>query len=250
MLITVIIPTYNRSRTLPMAILSLLRQGPAVDLDILIIDDGSTDSTPSVINELMHQHPQIRQIRQTNAGVTNARNTGLRHLKPGTEFVTFLDSDDLSPANRFVSDLPLLLANTELDLTYGKMMMVECLDYSTFEPVEGTRRIDLVGIHLSAGIYRRRLIERIGFFDVSLPQAEDTDYLLRIFESGAKFLQTETSCLYYLRHEGNMTNDTVLSARCFAAAVFKSICRRRADPSIVLHKPNFDVKALQAFIRT
>ena len=245
MKITVIIPTYNRVATLPRAIESLLRQGDVADLDILVIDDGSTDATPQVLAALTREHGNLRSVRQDNTGVAGARNTGLAHLLPQTQLVSFLDSDDVSPPGRFAADLPWLQADAALDLTYGRMSLVDDIEVGTLTPPSHARRVDVVGIHLSAGIFRRRLIDRIGRFDTTLRQAEDTDYLLRIFEADTAFLQTDTLCLYYLRHPGNMTRDIPEATRCFAAAIHKSMQRRRANPSIVLRKPKFVLQPLQ-----
>lgn len=239
MLTTVIIPTYNRAALLPRAVNSLLRQLRDVPLDIVVADDGSTDDTPQVLTTLAAAHPQVRWFRQDNAGVASARNLGLRNLHPQAQWISFLDSDDVSPAGRFAADLPLLQADPTLDLTYGRMSLVDDIAAESLEPTPTSRRIDMTGIQLSCGLYRRTLIDKVGVFDLSLPQAEDTDYLLRIFESGARFVQTSTNCLYYFRHTGNMTLDTAAAKRCFAAALFRSIQRRKADPSRVLHKPDF-----------
>ena len=241
---TVIIPTYNRATHLPRAITSLLRQRDAVDLDILVVDDGSTDETPALLSDLARQHPCIRWLRQPNAGVAGARNAGLANLLPETSFVTFLDSDDVAPPGRFASDLPRLQAGPDAALTYGRMMLVEALDPETLLPTATAKRVEVVGISLACAIFRRALIERIGAFDLALRQSEDTDYLLRAFESGAGFIQTDTLCLYYVRHPGNMTRDTIEAKRSFALAVLKSMQRRRADPGIVLNKPDFVLQPL------
>jgi glycosyltransferase involved in cell wall biosynthesis len=241
---TVIIPTYNRAALLERAIASLLRQTCDADLDILVIDDGSQDETQEVLTRLCHSHAEIRAVRRANGGVTAARNTGLANLLPETEFVTFLDSDDISPVGRFARDLPRFAADPILDFTYGRMMLVDQIDEVNLVPTADSRKVEVVGIHLSAAIFRRDLVDRIGPFDEDFRQAEDTDYLLRIFESGARFEQTETLCLYYRRHEYNMTRDTNLARRSFSAAILKSVQRRKNNHSICLSKPRFDVQSL------
>ena len=80
MKITFIIPTYNRASFLPMAVRSVFDQHGSYDLDVLIVDDGSTDNTPDVITEICQSYPQVRTVRQENAGISAARNTGLRNL--------------------------------------------------------------------------------------------------------------------------------------------------------------------------
>ena len=241
---TIIVPTYNRAALLGRALESLLRQRHVANLDILVIDDGSEDATPAVLADLGRKHAEIRVVRRDNGGVTAARNTGLANLLPETAFVTFLDSDDVSPTGRFAADLPRFAADPDLDLTYGRMMLVDPIDDAALAPAAGARTVEIVGIHLSAAILRRRVVDRVGCFDVDFRQAEDTDYLLRVFESGARFEQTDTLCLYYRRHEHNMTRDTATARRSFAAAIFKSMQRRKVNAGVSLAKPKFDVQAL------
>jgi glycosyltransferase involved in cell wall biosynthesis len=240
MKVTVIIPTYNRAAMLSGAIHSLLRQRRDADLDILVIDDGSTDGTPELLETLSATHPELRFLRQTtNSGVSQARNRGLAALLPETAVVTFLDSDDLSPPARFASDLPLLINDPSLDLTYGKMLIVSAFDPHTLAPTPDARRLKGVGIHLSAGLYRRSLVDQIGTMNAELEPAEDTDYLLRIFESNCTFAETNTLCLYYLRHDSNTTNNTAEIRHSFAAALLRSIQRRKLNPTITLRTPAF-----------
>lgn len=248
MKVTVIIPTYNRAAMLSGAIHSLLRQRRDADLDILVIDDGSTDGTAELLQTLAASHPQLRFLKQpTNLGVSQARNRGLAALLPETDVVTFLDSDDLSPPGRFAADLPLLINDPSLDLTYGRMMLVNAsdIDPEALAPTAEARRLELVGIHLSAGLFRRSLIERIGNLCTDLIQAKDTDYLLRIFETGCRFTKTSTLCLYYLRHDSNTTNNNAEARRWFAAALIRSIQRRKANPSLVIRTPGFQIAAHQ-----
>ncbi|QFU83056.1 glycosyltransferase family 2 protein [Natronorubrum aibiense] len=88
--VSVIIPTYNRATTLPRAIDSVLAQ-TVDDLEVVVVDDGSTDETSSVLAS--YDDPRIRPVvHATNQGANVARNTGLEHASG--EYVAFLDSDD------------------------------------------------------------------------------------------------------------------------------------------------------------
>lgn len=244
-MLTVIIPTYNRGGMIGIAIRSLLRQSDAVEFDILVVDDGSDDGTDRVIADLIKVYPQIRYIRQKNAGVAAARNTGLLNLLPQTEIVTFLDSDDVSPTGRFAADLPVLLNNPSLDLTYARMSVISELDSETLLPTPTSKVANVLGITMSGALMRRALVDRIGLFNTELGQSEDTDYLLRIFESGSKFQQTDTLAVYYVRHQGNMTSDTKEASRYFAKAIFLSVRRRRNDSSLTLKTPSFEFQQLK-----
>ena len=125
---TVIVPTYNRAPLLGRALESLLRQRQDAKLDILVVDDGSEDSTSALLADLGRKHTEIRVVRRDNGGVAAARNTGLANLLPETAFVTFLDSDDISPMGRFAADLPRFATDPDLDFTYGRMMLVDPID--------------------------------------------------------------------------------------------------------------------------
>lgn len=238
---TIIIPVYNRPDAIILAVRSLIQHRGQADLDILIVDDGSTDTTPQVIANLVADHPEVRTVWRENGGVSKARNTGLDHLAEATEIVTFLDSDDVMLPGRFAADTPILVNQPEIEVTYGNMIATNRLDSETLAPTETAAQKEITSIHLTCGLFRRSLIERIGHFDETLRQAEDTDYLLRIFETGTRFVQTTTVCHYYLRHDGGMTQNTVEARKYFALAVMKSMQRRKADPTLQLHKPSFDI---------
>lgn len=247
MVVTVIVPVFNRAVEVRSAIASIIRQPCALPLDILIVDDGSTDETSKVLAALAAQDRRIRIIRQTNGGVTAARNAGLDALLPETAFVTFLDSDDIMAPDRFMTDLPVLMENPDVGLTYGDMVITFALDRENLSLPPDAKQQRLTGIHLACCLYQRDLIDRIGRFDESLKMAEDTDFILRTFEIGITFLQTDTVCHYYLRHPGNMSLKARDNQIWFARAIMRSVQRRKKDPSRTLVKPAFSIELQKDF---
>ncbi|TPI42406.1 glycosyltransferase family 2 protein [Mesorhizobium sp. B3-1-9] len=244
MKLSVIMPVHNRETYVGAALRSLLRQRDAADLDIVVIDDGSTDGSAQAVRAMMDQASCIRLFQQENMGVTRARNSGLRQLEPEAELVSFLDSDDISPAGRFAADIELFRKDPALDLTYSRMMLVDRIDDQTLEPAQDCNSITIRGIHLSAAIFSRRLVDRLGDFDEDFVQAEDTDFLLRSFEVGPRYLLPDTLALYYRRHAGNMTRQEDVQAREFMRAIYKSMKRRRANPSLKPIEGIFELKKL------
>ena len=244
MKLSVILPVYNRERYVVTALRSLLRQRDAADLDIIVIDDGSTDGSVEAVRSMMGETSCIRLFQQANMGVTKTRNMGLRQLQADTDLVSFLDSDDISPANRFKADVACFRADPGLELTYSLMMLVDDINDDALEPQSGSHFMTVRGIHLSSGIFSRRLVERIGGFDEAFRQAEDTDYILRVFESGPRYVLPDTVALYYRRHPDNMTKQADTSLREFMRAIHKSMKRRRADPTLRGVEGIFDVKEL------
>ena len=92
--VSIIIPAYNRSKFLAQAVQSVLSQ-TATDFEILVIDDGSTDDSRAVIENIYDA--RLKYFYKENGGVSSARNFGL--AKAVGEYVSFLDSDDFWPKN-------------------------------------------------------------------------------------------------------------------------------------------------------
>lgn len=239
MAVTVIIPVYNRAKFIRCAVASVLHQKTELPIDVLVIDDGSTDETAQILAELTAKDPRVRVVRRENGGVTRARNTGLDNLLDDTEFVTFLDSDDVMAPDRFKQDLKILLDEPDVMVTYGDMVITFDIDRETMTVPEDAKQITLTGIHLACCLYRRPFLEKIGRFDEALEMAEDTDFIFRTFEIGATFRQTPTVCHYYLRHEGNMTDKARNNVLWFNRALVRSVVRRKKEPWRKLVKPEF-----------
>ena len=89
--ISVIVPVYNVERYLPVCLESIVQQS-MYDYEVILVDDGSTDSSGTICDEYAGKHPQFRVIHQENKGLSGARNTGIREAKG--EYLYFVDSDD------------------------------------------------------------------------------------------------------------------------------------------------------------
>jgi GT2 family glycosyltransferase len=124
MKVSVVIPSYNRAHRLPSTVASVVRQQLA-DVEIVLVDDGSTDNTREVV---ARYGPLVKYIHQPNAGVGAARNTGLRHATG--EFVAFLDSDDRWHDFKMDVQLALLHAHPEVGLVFSDFV-IEKSDGST-----------------------------------------------------------------------------------------------------------------------
>jgi len=115
-LVSTIIPVYNRPALLREAVASVVAQTYR-PIEIIVVDDGSTDDTPAAIAELASAHPEIRTLRIDNSGPGAAREAG-RHIARG-EFIQHLDSDDLLRPRRFELLIAALREHPEAGVAYG-----------------------------------------------------------------------------------------------------------------------------------
>lgn len=116
--IALILPVYNVAAFLPACLESLARQTlPAAELEIIAVDDGSTDASPAILADYAGRMPNLRLLRQENGGLSAARNTGMKHATG--RWVAFVDSDDFVAPDTYASwlrhgeagDLDMLLGN-------------------------------------------------------------------------------------------------------------------------------------------
>lgn len=237
MKLSVIVPVFNREKFVAAALRSLLRQRDAMDLDIIVIDDGSTDRSAEIVREIA-LHGGVRLIAQENHGVSRARNTGLLSLPADTALVSFLDSDDISPAGRFSADIS-FFSDPSVEFVYGRLCKVDRLDDDLMLPEPDARLEAVRGIQLAAGIFRRSFIDRVGLFNERFQQGEDTDYLFRAFEQRRNAVFTDTVGVYYRQHNNSLTNNSEEMRKGFLRALGLSAQRRRCDPSLARLDPIF-----------
>jgi glycosyltransferase involved in cell wall biosynthesis len=118
-LVSIIVPVYNRPDMLRQAVASALAQ-TYMDLEVIIVDDESTDDTPRVIEELRSRNPRIRSLRRPNGGPGLARESG--RLAAEGEFIQYLDSDDLLLPRKLERQVAALRAHPEAGVAYGRII--------------------------------------------------------------------------------------------------------------------------------
>lgn len=180
-LVSAIIPTFNRGWILREAIQSVIDQ-TYQPMEIIVVDDGSTDETPSLLNAFGQQ---IRVITQENRGVSAARNLGIRASRG--ELIALLDSDDLWTPEKidrqvaFFNDHPdaMICQTQEIWIRNGKRVNPKNKHKKRggmiFEP-----SLELCLVSPSAVMMHRTLFDLKGFFDERLPACEDYDLWLRV----------------------------------------------------------------------
>jgi glycosyltransferase involved in cell wall biosynthesis len=180
-LISVIIPTYNRALWVVEAVDSVLAQSFR-DLELIVVDDGSTDET---VAKLAPYRDRLRYAFQARAGVSAARNRGL-DLARG-EWVAFLDSDDLWLPVKLEAQVDFFKRNPEAEICQTEEIWIR--NGRRVNPRQRHRKpsgrifepsLALCLVSPSAVMLKKTLFDQIGRFDPQLPACEDYDLWLRI----------------------------------------------------------------------
>ena len=179
--VSVIIPTYNRGWTIGEAVDSVLAQDYR-DFELIVVDDGSTDNTPQVLDAY---RGAIKVFRQENKGVSAARNRGISEASG--RFIAFLDSDDLWLPQKLSRQVEFF--NTTPDALICQAEEVWIRSGVRVNPKKRHKKpsgmifepsLALCLVSPSAVMIRRSLLEIVGNFDEALPACEDYDLWLRI----------------------------------------------------------------------
>ncbi|PCJ18904.1 MAG: glycosyl transferase [Candidatus Cloacimonadota bacterium] len=179
-LVSVIIPTFNRSRLLQLAINSVLNQSYK-QIELIIINDGSTDDTKQVLNSYKNQ---LKIIHQENQGVSKARNAGLE-VSSG-EWIAFLDSDDtwlerkIEEQIKKLKDSDLFINHTQEIWIRNGVKVNPKQKHFKFDGSNFEDNLDICRISPSSVIIHRQVFEKLGGFDINLPACEDYDLWLRV----------------------------------------------------------------------
>jgi len=179
--VSVIIPTYNRGWTLRAAVDSVLAQTYR-DFELIVVDDGSTDDTAEI---LQSYGPDIQVLRQANAGVSAARNTGVRSAKGA--FIAFLDSDDRWRPDKLGVQVDFFASHPEAVICQTEEIWIRKGQRVNPKKVhqKPSGRIFKASLALclvspSAVMLHKALFDEIGGFDETLPACEDYDLWLRV----------------------------------------------------------------------
>ena len=123
--VSIVMPTYNRADLLPRSIASILSQD-FDDLQLLIVDDGSTDNTASVVKEIQNQDSRVRYLRlPENRGIGYARNAGLQHVTG--KYIGLADSDDLWLPGKLKTQVEIMEQHPEIEVLFGDFWDIDHL---------------------------------------------------------------------------------------------------------------------------
>lgn len=182
--VSIIIATFNREKLLHEAIQSVLSQ-TYDNFELIIIDDGSTDNTPSMITEF--NDPRLHYQHFPNKGRSCARNVGLRLAKGN--YIAFLDSDDLYLPEKLAQQVSYLDTHPETGMIYTSAYCIDEKGNLLTHKYEATtsgmiyKNIAFfvpVTITLPTVMLRREVLEKTGCFDEKMHRFEDTDLWRRI----------------------------------------------------------------------
>jgi len=225
--VSIIIPAYNASDCICMAIESILNQKYDESIEIIVVDDGSTDNTKESLTYLIDRDI-IKYFYKFNGGASSARNYGIK--KANGELIGFLDADDiflpemLSYCVPKIVDRNLDLVSVDCYLTHlddnGEKIRTELLDYGWVRQPSDALFLDFMKRGAIGGphkaLFRREVFKKVGLFDTRLKIYEDLDFWIRVARAQMRWEHIPIPLLEcYRAQEGSLfTSSRELNQDC------------------------------------
>jgi hypothetical protein len=221
-LVSVIVPVFNGEKFIPDAIDNIMSQNyPSIE--IIIVNDGSTDDTEKVINRLS---TDIRYFKQENGGPASARNKGIKEASG--EYIAFLDVDDLWPKDNLKKLVKELSQEHSLDVVHGYAQLAMHNPVTDVYDYQGNP-VEAFPFYIGAALYRKTVFNKAGLFDTALLFDEDTDWFQRAKGLNMNIKRFEDITLIVRRHGRNMTRNKDMIALNTLRVFKKTLDRTRAE---------------------
>lgn len=206
-LLSIIIPTYNQGRFIAETIQSALTQ-THTPLEVIVVDDGSTDSTREALQPFMNR---IAYIHQKNRGPAVARNVGF--LASRGEYLLFLDGDDRILPEKCARHIALMEEHPEQGVSYSSWQQISEDGQRVFGEVYPGYEGDVLKplllrrffIFPSAAVVRRGCLRKVGLFDERFRWADDADLWMRLALAGYRFGYLPEALLQYRLQDRSLT---------------------------------------------
>lgn len=212
--VSVIIPTYQADKFINKSLESALNQTFSI-FEVLVIDDGSTDTTKNIVQRIAEKDTRVKYIYQENQKQGAARNKGISHANG--DYIAFLDADDYWD-NEFIQNSISSIIQYNADMIFSQMYEVDekdnitgKKDWITNKTYRSNEARFTFGkgniVPLSTVICSKRMLNDLNGFDESklLANAEDYELWIRILRNGYKIVSTDFCNAYYRVHQFNST---------------------------------------------
>ena len=225
--VSAIVPCFNAAAYLSEAIDSIFDQA-IPGIEIIVIDDGSTDASASVAATFTGR---IRYVHQENQGISGARNAGLQ-MSTGS-YIAFLDADDLWPARSLANRLKVLIENPEVGCVFGAVEQFVSPELSDDERALIAAPPDVRAGRLAGSmLITREAFEKTGYFNSAFGVGETMDWVARSEESGVKAKSIESIVLRRRIHSSNTVRKQRAQQSDYLRVLKASIERRRQASGI------------------
>lgn len=208
---SVIIPFYNAGEFIGDAILSVIRQ-TYTNWELILVDDHSTDNSQAICKMYVEEIPQkVKYILNSKKGASSARNFGLQYSNG--DIIQFLDADDLIASDKIECQIQTIISGTG-DVVFSDYTTIdfssrELISETKFDDFEASPFYVVLRKIIGSGnpLYRKSSLLEINGYDEDLPAAQDWEFHLKLFLSGAVFRYSAGNYFTVRKTAGSLSSD-------------------------------------------
>jgi len=243
--VSVVLPTFNRAPLLCDALQSVLEQS-ASDFELIVVDDGSTDGTAALLEEVASVDARVRPVHQENGGTASARNAGIEHAR--APWIAFLDSDDVWLPGYLAGQIAFAAAHPEADAVLCDALYVGAWKEegrTAFSRNHWRTPSSIEAMCNGAWALPSCLLIRTGIvqalrFSTEFRHSEDTEFLFRFNLNAHRLLENPEVLTLYRKHEQEGVEpqkmDNALGILKDNLRVLERYADRAADPKVMRYK--------------
>lgn len=232
--ISTIVPVYNAEKYIDRCLESLLNQSICKNIEIIVINDGSTDSTPKIINRYSETFDNIKVLHTTNQGVSAARNLGIQQARG--EYITFIDADDwLEPkcyekmyTNAKLYNADIVASGLYIDTNDRRIISRKVVSQNTVADGKEAIRKYLYGdldVHVFNKIFISDIVKR-HVFDTKLQIAEDRLFLFECLLDAQRVFLAKDCFYHYFQNRSSVMNQPFSTKNLDNITVGKKIIKK------------------------
>jgi glycosyltransferase involved in cell wall biosynthesis len=208
-MVSVVVPCYNQGSFLSEALQSVLAQ-TYTNWECIIVNDGSTDDTPEIINDWAARDSRFKPVNLKNGGVSNARNKGIAIARG--YYILPLDGDDKISNNYIEKLVQAMRADQDLKVVYGSIIKFGVVNEKWELPDYSFKKIVTSNMIHCSGLYRKSDFDSLeGGYDVNMNEGiEDWEFWINFLKPGGQARRVDDAILYYrVKEESRMTHITL-----------------------------------------
>ena len=221
---TIIIAVYNGASTIKQTIDDLIHHFyvPWLPIEIIVVDDGSTDDTAHILSNYQN-HKHVKLLHQANQGVSAARNLGLQHVNPSSEYIIFVDDSDRLSPHFLQQSIQFFSEHEAVNIAVAPIVIEEqgrqrpsMLNHKfdqREDVIDITSQLRAVQFHIGGVVFRRCIFDKGYRFDTALSYWEDALLINQVFIEEGQYGLIRNAFYYYDRN-----NPQSLSRECWTSA--------------------------------
>jgi glycosyltransferase involved in cell wall biosynthesis len=246
--VSVVMPAFNGAHWLQRALASLLTQTFA-DIEVIVVDDGSTDDTAAIVADAAAKDPRIVILHQQQSGIATALNRGVAEARG--EYIGRLDTDDIAAPDRFERQVAFMDAHPDVGVVGGSMVRIDAHDRKLHRmryPTENvaTEMLKYSALAHPAVLMRRSLLLELGGYRRAFRYSGDYDLWLRMAER-THLANLPDVVTYYRVHPAQVSlTHTRFQTGCAIVAREIAFMRRAGKPDLITDATVINAESLPA----